>query len=75
MVGRLVWNDQAGDGKPYRVIVDGRTLSWQEFGSALEAYEGWRFRLVIDDSIEDFRSDADIIELPVRDDRLGPPRG
>ena len=76
VVGQLVWNDQAGDGEPYSVIIDGRTLSWQEFGAALEAYEGWRFRLVIDDSIEDVRSDADIIELPAReDDKAGPPGG
>lgn len=73
VVGQLVWNDQVGDGKPYSVIVDSRTLSWQEFGTALESYDGWKFRLIIDDSIEDVRSDADIIELPVRDDR--PPRG
>ena len=38
VVGRLVWNDQAGDGQPYRVIIDGRTLSWQELGRTLEAY-------------------------------------
>ena len=75
VVGQLVRNDQAGDGKPYSVIVDGRTLSWLEFGTALEAYEGWRFRLVIDDSIEDVRSDADIIELPVHGERRGPPSG
>jgi hypothetical protein len=75
VVGQLVWNDQAGDGKPYGVIVDGRTLSWQQFGRALEDYEGWRIRLVIEESIEDVRSDADIIELPARDDGAGPPSG
>ena len=75
VVGQLVWNDQAGDGEPYSVIIDGRTQSWQELGTALESYEGWRFRLVIEDSIEDVRSDADIIELPVGDARPGPQSG
>jgi len=75
VAGQFVWNYQAGDGKPYRVIIDGRILSWEELGSTLESYDGWRFRLVIEDSIEDVRSDADIIELPVRDDRPGPPSG
>ncbi len=75
VAGQLVWNDQAGDGRPYSVVIDGRTLSWQELGTALESYEGWRFRLVIEDSIEDVRRGADIIELPVGDDRLGPPGG
>ncbi len=75
VVGRLVWDNEAGGGTPYSVIIDGRTLSWQEFGTALEAYEGWRFRIVIEDSIVDARSDADIVELPVGDDRRGPPSG
>ena len=75
VVGQLIWNDQAGDGKPYCVIIDGRTLSWEELGSALESYEGWRFRLVIEDPINDARSDADIIELAVDNERPGPPSG
>jgi len=52
--GRLVW---AGDGAPYAVVIDGRTLSWEDFGRTLESFEGWRFRLVIDD-IDDVRPDA-----------------
>jgi hypothetical protein len=75
VVGRLVWNDEAGGGRPCSVIIDGRTLSWQEFGTSLEAYEGWRFRLVTEDPIVDARSDADIVEFPVRDDRRGSPSG
>lgn len=52
--GRLVW---AGDGLPYAVVIDGRRLSWEEFGRAVESFEGWRFRLVFDD-IDDLRPDA-----------------
>jgi hypothetical protein len=51
--GRLVWN---GENATYAVAVDGRTLSW-EFGRTLESYEGWRFRLVVDD-IDDVRPEA-----------------
>lgn len=45
--GRLVW---AGEDAPYDVVVDGRTLSWDELARALEAFEGWRFRLVVEDT-------------------------
>jgi len=40
--GRLVWSEQAG---PYDVVVDGRRLTWEELGRALEPFEGWEFRL------------------------------
>jgi hypothetical protein len=40
--GRLVWRD---DGPGYEVVVDGRRLRWDEFGAALEPFEGWTFRL------------------------------
>lgn len=46
LAGRLVWNEDDG---PYDVVVDGRRLSWEEFGRALEPFEGWRFRLIIED--------------------------
>ena len=46
LAGRLVWNEDDG---PYDVIVDGRRLSWEQFGRALEPFEGWRFRLIIED--------------------------
>jgi hypothetical protein len=49
---------------PYSVVVDGRTLTWEEFGEALEPFEGWRFRLVIEDPGIDLRPDAAVIELP-----------
>jgi len=64
VAGRLVWNDDADNGKPYDVVVDGRTMSWEQLGLALEPYNGWGFRLVIEDRVHDARSDAEIIELP-----------
>lgn len=46
--GRLVWNERVEwneDAEPYDVVVDGRRLTWDEFGRALEPFEGWEFRL------------------------------
>jgi hypothetical protein len=45
--GRLEWNPAGEFGKPYDVIVDGRRLTWEELGHALEPFERWRFRLSI----------------------------
>ena len=63
VAGRLVWNDEGVDGRPFNVVIDGRTLTWEELGYALESYEGWRFRLVIESSIDDHRGDAEVINL------------
>jgi hypothetical protein len=61
--GRLVWDAQVRTGGPYKVAVDGRLLSWDELGRALEAYEGWRLRIELLDRIDDLRPDADVIAL------------
>jgi len=52
VAGRLAYDP---DGGPCRVVVDGRQLGWEELGHALASFEGWRFRLVIDDPAEDLR--------------------
>jgi hypothetical protein len=44
VAGRLVWRDH---GPGYDIVVDGRWLSWEEFGAVLEPFEGWTFRLEI----------------------------
>lgn len=46
LTGRLVWRE---DGEPYGVVVDGRYLTWAEFGRVLEPFEGWEFRLSFGD--------------------------
>lgn len=69
-----MWNDDGDSGRPFVVVVDGRTLTWEELGVALERYEGWRLRLVIGDSIDDARSDAVIVEVP-RPERGAEPAG
>ncbi len=60
VAGRLEWHP---DGGGHRVVVGGRPLSWQELGAALESFEGWRFRLLIEDPAVDVRPDADVVEL------------
>jgi hypothetical protein len=52
VAGRLVHDP---DGGPHQVVVDGRALSWAQLGEALSAFEGWRFRLLIDDPAEQLR--------------------
>ena len=64
--GRFVWNDDGLTGRPYNVVVDGRTLSWEELGEALEPYEGWNLRLVIEDRVEEGRRDAAIVDIAAR---------
>jgi hypothetical protein len=63
VAGRFISNENDEIGGPYDVVVDGRTLTWEEFGKSLEPYEGWRFRLVIEDHCVDLRPDAEVIEL------------
>ena len=70
VAGRLVGSDDGGNGEPYNVVVDGRMMTWEELAMALESYEGWGFRLVIEDRVRDLRSDAEIIEL--RSPGVGP---
>ena len=66
VAGRLVWGEAREEGGPFDVVIDGRTLSWDELGQALEPYEGWRFRLVIEDRSLDGRPDADVLAFPPR---------
>ena len=63
VAGRLVGSGGGGTGEPYNVVVDGRMMTWEELAMALESFEGWGFRPVIEDRVRDLRSDAEIIEL------------
>ncbi|MFD0851021.1 hypothetical protein ACFQ07_02205, partial [Actinomadura adrarensis] len=45
---------------PLTVIVDGHALSWEQLGQALaSSFEGWRFRIQLDDPSLDLRSATD----------------
>jgi hypothetical protein len=64
VAGRLIADLEGG---PVQVVVDGRTLSWDELGEVLASYEGWRFRLAIEASLTDVRSDEAKAEWGVQD--------
>jgi hypothetical protein len=66
VAGRLVWGEGREVGEPYDVVVDGRTLSWEDLGRALEPFEGWQFRLVIEDRSLELRPDAEVVALPAQ---------
>ncbi|HEX2275277.1 MAG TPA: hypothetical protein VHG90_15525 [Acidimicrobiales bacterium] len=66
VAGRLVWGEGRDEGEPFDVVVDGRTLTWDDLGHALESFEGWRFRLVIEDRSLDVRPDADVVAFSAR---------
>ena len=44
--GTIDWDD-AEDGRTPLLIVDGRGISWDQFGHMLMSYEGWQFKLEI----------------------------
>ena len=69
VVGRLVWSAESPGGAPFDVVIDGRTLTWEEFGEALSAYEGWNFRLVIDDRVVEARTGGEVVDIGRRGSR------
>ncbi|MGH8327442.1 MAG: DUF7713 domain-containing protein [Steroidobacteraceae bacterium] len=50
--GRIEW-DASGDGRVPLLVVDGRDVSWDEFGRMLMSFEGWQFRVAIRDRSEE----------------------
>ncbi len=42
--GRFEWNE---DSDLYDVVIDGRRLTWEEFGEMVDSFEGWEFKLSI----------------------------
>ena len=50
--GRIEW-DKSGDGQTPLLVIDGRDVSWDQFGRMLMSFEGWQFRLAIRDRTED----------------------
>ena len=51
--GRIEW-DAAEDGRVPLLVVDGREITWKEFGRMMLTCEGWQFRLEIRDKSEEF---------------------
>lgn len=50
--GRIEWDD-ATAGRTPLVVVDGREISWEDFGRILMTFEGWPFKLEIFDPSEE----------------------
>ena len=50
--GRIEWDD-AHDGRVPLLVIDGREISWDEFGRMLMSFEGWQFKLSIADKSEE----------------------
>lgn len=46
MRGRIEWDDDRNGLVPL-MVVDGREISWEEFGKMLMSFEGWQFKLEI----------------------------
>ncbi len=50
--GRIAWDDDQ-DGRLPLFIIDGREISWDEFGRMLMSFEGSQFRLTLGDRSEE----------------------
>jgi hypothetical protein len=50
--GMIEWDD-AHDGRVPLLVIDGREITWNEFGRMLMSYEGWQFKLSIADKSEE----------------------
>jgi hypothetical protein len=44
---------EAGDGRVPLLVIDGREITWEEFGRMLMTFEGWQFKLEIRDMSEE----------------------
>ena len=74
VVSRFIWSDEGAAGAPFDVVIDGRTLTWEQFGEALSAYEGWNFRLLIEDRVAEAETEteAGVITIARHRSRPGP---
>jgi hypothetical protein len=46
-------SDESPDGGLPLLVIDGREISWEQFGHMLMSYEGWQFKLTIADKSEE----------------------
>ena len=49
--GRITWDDET-DGETPCLVIDGKALSWHEFGRMLMTYEGFHFKFEIFEGFE-----------------------
>jgi hypothetical protein len=50
--GRIDWGEKA-EGRVPLLVIDGREITWKEFGHSFIAFEGFQFRLQISDRSEE----------------------
>jgi hypothetical protein len=50
--GRITW-DTSEDGRVPLLVIDGREVTWEQFGRMLMVFEGWQFKLEIRDKSEE----------------------
>lgn len=50
--GRIEW-DEDEDGRVPLLVIDGREITWDQFGRMLMTFEGWQFKLEIFDKSEE----------------------
>ncbi len=50
--GLVEWDD-ASDGRMPLLLIDGRQITWEEFGLMLMSFEGWQFKLEMRDISEE----------------------
>jgi hypothetical protein len=53
LVRGLIEYDEACDGRVPLLVIDGREITWEEFGRMLMTFEGWQFKLEIRDMSEE----------------------
>ncbi|MEX1164541.1 MAG: hypothetical protein WEB03_13285 [Nitriliruptor sp.] len=49
VAGRIDWSGDGSVREP-SVVIDGRRFDWDEFGRMVASFEGWEFRMRLDDS-------------------------
>ena len=49
----MVESDRDYDGRAPLLIIDGREVTWDEFGRMLMSFEGWQFNLNLVDKSEE----------------------
>ena len=49
----LIECDEAGEGHVPLLVIDGREITWEEFGRMLMTFEGWQFKLEVRDMSEE----------------------
>jgi len=50
--GRFEWDDET-DGELPLLVIDGKAVTWDEFGRILMTFEGWQFKIEIYDQSEE----------------------